>query len=134
MTVMVQMQLPRFLHSWMHDADDVKITEQFAQGCYGKSFKAKVTGVASVCCVKYLNDFVSQEAERDFWSSLVRVAEVGHINIVPFVGVAYCAGSSVITELSVGLLGWGGSGFHASFTVLQMGFIFCMKLVSFTVI
>ena len=98
MTVMVQMQLPRFLHSWMHDADDVKITEQFAQGCYGKSFKAKVTGVASVCCVKYLNDFVSQEAERDFWSSLVRVAEVGHINIVPFVGVAHCAGSSVITE------------------------------------
>lgn len=76
----------------------MKITEEFTQGCYGNSFKAKVTGVTSPCCVKYLNAFVSPEAERDFWSSLVRVSDARHINIVPLVGVVDCAGASVITE------------------------------------
>lgn len=91
------MNAPPFLRSWLREADDVKIVQEIPPGCYGTSFRAKVSGVTSTCCVKYLNDFVSEEAETDFWSCLVRVADPGHINIVPVAGVVYSP-RAVITE------------------------------------
>ena len=95
---LVPMHEPAFLRSWIREADDVKISQQFTPGCYGTSFKAKLKGVQCSCSVKYLNAFVSDDVEREFWSALVRVAETGHCNIVPLVGIVNCGGASVITE------------------------------------